>query len=133
MGTQRNKKNGLGSAQRLSISSHNMHSVTLRVRRREETFHFDSSRVITKLFIPGDADRIRHVVNRVLRLSDIDVEHILQELKLNFEARHKDIWEVFREHFEQVRHLGYSSASTLIMNRLKFGGQKLSKCPNMLR
>ena len=81
-----------------------MHRVTLRVRRREETFHLDSSRVITKPFIPGDADRIRHVVNRVLRLSDSDGEHILEALKLNFEARHKDIWEVFQAHFEQVRH-----------------------------
>ena len=26
-----------------------------------------------------------------------------------------------------------SSATTLIMNRLKFGGQKFSKCPNMIR
>ena len=81
-----------------------MQRETLRVRRREETFHLDSSRVITKPFMPGDVDRVRHVVNRVLRLSDIDVEHILEELKLNFEARHKDIWEVFQEHFEQVRH-----------------------------
>src|SRR5262249_48010001 len=26
----------------------------------------------------------------------------------------------------------YSSATTLIMNRLEFGGQKLSKCPDMI-
>lgn len=82
-----------------------MHRVTLKVRRREEIFHLDSSRVITKPFIPGDVDRIRHVVNRVLRLSDIDVERILEEIKLNFESRHKDIWEVFHEHFELVRHV----------------------------
>ncbi len=81
-----------------------MHRVTLRVRRREETFHLDASRVITKPFIPGDANRIRRVVNRVLRLSDTDVEHILEALRLNFEARHKDIWEVFQAHFGQVRH-----------------------------
>ena len=81
-----------------------MKRVTLRARRREETFRLDSSRVITKAFIPGGPDRIRDVINRVLRLSDIDVEQILEGLKRNFEGRHKDIWEVFRENFEQVRH-----------------------------
>ncbi len=82
-----------------------MNRVTLRVRRREETFHLDSSRVITKPFMTGDVDRIRRVVNRVLDLSDADVDYILAELKLNFEARHKDIWAVFRDHFELVHHV----------------------------
>ena len=30
-------------------------------------------------------------------------------------------------------HTRCSSATTLIMNRLKFGGQKFSKCPNVIR
>jgi predicted GH43/DUF377 family glycosyl hydrolase len=81
-----------------------MNKVTLVARRREETFRLDSSRVITKPFIPGGPDRIRDVINRVLTLSEIDVEQILEGLKRNFEGRHKDIWEVFRENFEQVRH-----------------------------
>ena len=35
--------------------------------------------------------------------------------------------------FKQILKFGCSSANTLIMKRLEFSGQKLSKCPNMIR
>ncbi len=80
-----------------------MNNVTLVARRLEETFHLDSSRVITKPFFPGGADRIRNVISRALSLSDIDIDQILEGIKRNFESRHKDILDDFRENFEQVR------------------------------
>jgi len=40
---------------------------------------------------------------------------------------------VAREPIGRLGTPGCSSATTLIMNRLKFGGQKFSKCPNMIR
>ena len=79
-----------------------MDNVTIIVRRQEKTFQVDSSRVITKTFFPGGEDRIRNVLNRVLSLSDTDAERILEGIKRNFETRHKDIWEVFNENFQQV-------------------------------
>ncbi len=79
-----------------------MHDVKVIARRREETFHVDSSRVITRPFFPGGADRIRIIIKRVLSLSDIETEQILDGLKRNFESRHKDIWEVFNENFHKV-------------------------------
>jgi len=80
-----------------------MNNVTLVARRLEETFHLDSSRVITKPFFPGGADRIRNVISRALSLSDIDIDQILEGIKRNFESRHKNILDDFRENFEQVR------------------------------
>jgi predicted GH43/DUF377 family glycosyl hydrolase len=82
--------------------SHSMNSVTIIARRREEVFHLDSSRVITKSFFPGGEDRIREIIDRVLSLSDIDAEHVLEGIKRNFENRHKDIWGDFNKHFQQV-------------------------------
>jgi predicted GH43/DUF377 family glycosyl hydrolase len=81
-----------------------MTRIVLRARRRNETFHLDTSRVITKPFIPGGPGRCRNVIDRVLRLSDTEIADVLEEIRLNFEGRHKNIWEVFREHFELVRH-----------------------------
>ena len=77
-----------------------MDRVTLIVRRREETLHLDTSRVITKPFFPGGEERIRNVINRVLGLTEQDTRQILDGLKRIFEDRHKDIQEVFREHFQ---------------------------------
>ncbi len=79
-----------------------MHNVTVIARRREEVFHIDSSRVITKPFFPGGEDRIRNVINRVLSMSDIDSEHVLEGIKRNFDNRHKDIWGDFEINFQHV-------------------------------
>ena len=79
-----------------------MNRVTLIARRREEIFNLDASRVITKPFFPGGEDRIRNVINRTLSLPENDAEQILEGLKRNFEERHKDICEVFRENFQQI-------------------------------
>jgi len=79
-----------------------MNNVTIIARRREEVFHLDSSRVITKPFFPGGEDRIRKVIHRVLRLSDIEAEHVLEGVERNFESRHKDIWDDFSKNFQQV-------------------------------
>jgi predicted GH43/DUF377 family glycosyl hydrolase len=79
-----------------------MDRVTLIARRREETFHLDISRVITKPFFPGGEERIRNVINRVIGLTEQETRRILDGLKRNFENRHKDIREVFRENFQQL-------------------------------
>jgi hypothetical protein len=41
----------------------------------------DTRRVIARKFIPGDEDRIRSLIERVLRLSDAQVEHMLAKLE----------------------------------------------------
>ncbi len=79
-----------------------MQNLTIIARRREEIFHVDSSRVITKSYFPGGENRIRKIIKRVLRLSDIDSDHVLQGLQRNFESRHKDILEVFIENSHKV-------------------------------
>ncbi len=93
-----------------------MNRLTLRALRREETFCLDSSRVITRPFFPGGEHRSRNIINRVLRLSDIEVEQILEGLRLNFEHRHKHIWEEFEETFQELRHF-VPEGQTLSDNR----------------
>lgn len=93
-----------------------MNRVTLIARRREEIFHLDTTRVITKPFFPGGEDRIRNVINRVLGLSETDAEQVLEGLKRNFEERHKDILEVFRENFQEISRF-VPQKETLTSNR----------------
>ena len=98
-----------------------MNSVTIIARRREEVFRLDSSRVITKSFFPGGEDRIRDIIDRVISLSDIDAEHVLEGLKRNFESRHKDILEAFKENFQRVRRFIPSEHKLTDKKRLLIG------------
>lgn len=98
-----------------------MNSFTLRARRQDEVFHIDSSRVITRPFFPGGEDRIRHVINRVLKLSDLDTERVLEGLKRNFESRHKDIWDVFTENFQRISRFIPSEQKLTDKKRLLIG------------
>jgi predicted GH43/DUF377 family glycosyl hydrolase len=63
----------------------------------------DSSRVITRLFYPGDTKRIQSIIDRVLAFPETDIASLLEELKRGFSCKHPDLFEVFTEHFELVR------------------------------
>src|SRR4051794_36742519 len=63
----------------------------------------DPRRVITRLFIPGEVNRIRDIINRLLAIPESDVEALLANLESNFGLMHPDIDDVFSEHFEIVK------------------------------
>jgi predicted GH43/DUF377 family glycosyl hydrolase len=63
----------------------------------------DPSRVITRLFSPGDTHRIREILARILAFPEAEVVTLLDELKRCFSSKHPDLLEVFTEHYEQVR------------------------------
>lgn len=73
------------------------------VQRKAEKILGDSSRVITRLNIPGDPDRIRSIIQRVLDLSDARTTSLLAQVMLDFADRHKDIKAVFSLHLNKVR------------------------------
>jgi predicted GH43/DUF377 family glycosyl hydrolase len=69
----------------------------LKVRRLSVTFSSDIRRVITRFFDPGGEARIHSVVERVGRLSDEQVDRLLNEVLLKFRTRHGNIAAVFDE------------------------------------
>ena len=62
----------------------------------------DTRRVIARKFIPGDEDRIRSLIERVLRLSDAQVEHMLAQLEQRFASRHRNAAEMVADHYNAV-------------------------------
>jgi len=62
----------------------------------------DPRRVIARKFIPGDEDRIRSLIERVLRLSDAQVEHMLAQLEQRFASRHRNAAEMVADHYDAV-------------------------------
>jgi predicted GH43/DUF377 family glycosyl hydrolase len=75
----------------------------LTVKRKKKKIMRDSSRVITRLHLPGSTDRIRKVIQRVMDLSDEDASEMLERVLIDFSDRHKDIRGVFDCHFEKVQ------------------------------
>jgi len=76
---------------------------TLRMRRHEITLLPESTRVIIRPFIPGDARRVATIIGRALALSEVEVEQELQEVHLEFDARHLDIEASLLENFARVK------------------------------
>ena len=59
-------------------------------------------RVITRLFLPGDQNRIRDIIGRVCAFSAGEVKTMLAQLQRSFQTLHPDIEDVFLKHFDAV-------------------------------
>ncbi len=75
---------------------------TLTVRRLPHKFVSDDRRVIPRFFDPGGETRARAVINRVLSLSDAEVDDVLTRTLRRYDSRHRDIGSVYEEHFREL-------------------------------
>jgi predicted GH43/DUF377 family glycosyl hydrolase len=64
----------------------------------------DPRRVITRFFAPGEVNRIKDIVERLLAFPEAEVDELLATLESNYRPMHPEIDDVFREHFEMVVH-----------------------------
>jgi predicted GH43/DUF377 family glycosyl hydrolase len=63
----------------------------------------DVSRVITRLHIPKNVQRISKIIQRVLSLPKPTVEELLRHVMADFSPRHRNIKRIFQRHFEEVK------------------------------
>ncbi len=75
----------------------------LNIKRVNQKFQPDCSRVIIKPHIPVAEDRVKNIITRVLNLSEETVSQVLERVSVNFSARHKNIWEAFESNFNEVK------------------------------
>ncbi len=86
----------------------------------------DPSRVIAKLFVPGEEvpehdSRTALVIARVLALEDEQVDATLSATLASFAARHRDLRATFADHFETVAHRIPRAAALSAARRLLIG------------
>ncbi len=72
------------------------------VKRRPTLLNAESSRVITRPHIPGDGARIIGLIMRVLKLSDDDVQLLLEDVFHEFSARHRNFRGALGRNFERI-------------------------------
>ena len=91
------------------------------VRRRPTLLNAASSRVITRPHIPGDRARCKALVARVSKLSEDDVEHLLEAIFQDFSARHRNFRDTLEKNFERVVDIVPMCASLSAERRLLLG------------
>ena len=74
------------------------------VRRLPIELEPDSSRVITRFFGPGEENRIRDIIGRLLAIPEATVATLLADLERDFRPIHSNIDEIFRENYATVKH-----------------------------
>lgn len=62
----------------------------------------DEKRVITRFFKLKNENQIRHIIERILKLSEEEVNITLNKVIEEFSYRHKNIKEVFLKHFNYI-------------------------------
>lgn len=72
------------------------------VQRRPTMLNAESSRVITRLHIPGDKARTLDLINRVAKLSDEDVHQLLEDVIHNFSSRHRNFRGALQSNFKCI-------------------------------
>ncbi|MBN1637793.1 MAG: glycoside hydrolase family 130 protein [Ignavibacteriales bacterium] len=72
------------------------------VKRKRTKIIRDTSRVITRVLIPSNIDRIPKIIKRVMNLTEKKAEDLLQNIYLNFYERHKSIENIFTDNFNKV-------------------------------
>ena len=76
---------------------------SIKIKKIKKIFKPDCARVITKLHIPNGQGRVEKIITRVLSLSEQKAQKVLDDIIVNFSARHKDIWDSFDKHYNEIR------------------------------
>ncbi len=97
------------------------------VTRTEVMLRPDPTRVVTKLFLPGQEvliqgfSRATAVLDRVLALTDEQVDGALEQALAEFGGRHRDLAGTFGERFRLIAHRLADPASMSAQRRLLIG------------
>ncbi|HUX22599.1 MAG TPA: glycosidase, partial [Spirochaetia bacterium] len=77
--------------------------MAITVKRKPVYFYPDSKRVIARPFVPGDAERVASIVQKVIDLDEESVRLVLNQVLREFSKRHRNITKVFENNFDMVK------------------------------
>lgn len=77
----------------------------VRVTRDSTILVPDQTRVLLRPFVPGGAQRIASILERVMALPEDRVARLLDQVSLEFSKRHQDTCRLFQERFGQIREM----------------------------
>ncbi|MDY6933209.1 MAG: glycoside hydrolase family 130 protein [Spirochaetota bacterium] len=75
--------------------------------RKENRFYPDPKRVIARFFMPGNK-RSETIIQKVLNLTEEQVQATLNQVLRNFSKRHRNITIIFEKYFNRIKYLFHS-------------------------
>ncbi len=75
----------------------------LKVKRKAKKILGDTSRVITRLHLPDDRNRISKIIQRIMSLSETAAKNLIAQTMIDFSGRHEDIGHIFERHLNEVK------------------------------
>ena len=72
--------------------------------RKNVKFLPDSSRVVARYFMNGEV-RTRELVERILLMSNLEVNNTLEQINREFARRHRNISTLFHKHYEKAKYI----------------------------
>jgi len=75
------------------------------VTRKKGRYIKNTARVIARTYLPGDDDRNREIIERVLSLSEEETSLVLKQVLTHFSDRHRDVPESLEKNFRKIRAL----------------------------
>ncbi|MGB6338600.1 MAG: response regulator [Candidatus Aminicenantaceae bacterium] len=79
--------------------------MAINIKRKAIRFTPDPKRVITRFFMPGNQERTRALIYKVLHMSTEDREKVFDQILRNFSNRHRNITRIFEKNFENVKEI----------------------------
>lgn len=76
--------------------------MSIRVNRSTVVLSPNQARVLLRPFDPGDSERARGIIDRIMALREAQVDSLLNEVSAEFSKRHGRIRETFLKRFERV-------------------------------
>ncbi len=80
-----------------------MKRAELQARRHGTLITPDKSRVLLRPFVPGNARRMKRILARIMKLSEIEAQQVLENVLIEFRDRHRDVERFFERRFDQMR------------------------------
>ncbi|MFC1735381.1 glycoside hydrolase family 130 protein [Candidatus Hydrogenedentota bacterium] len=75
------------------------------VTRKQDFFYNEHTRVIIRPFLPGDSERLKSIVDRIIALPESDAQAILNGVEDGFAERHRAFRSKLLENYYRVEHL----------------------------
>jgi predicted GH43/DUF377 family glycosyl hydrolase len=96
-------------------------ALAIPLKRSKTVLRPDPSRVLLRQFDPGNAQRMRGIVQRIMALPEAHVGTLLKQVSADFAQRHRNLPQRFLDRFEDLEELLPEGAAITEQRRLLIG------------
>ncbi|MEN8153512.1 MAG: glycoside hydrolase family 130 protein [Acidobacteriota bacterium] len=75
------------------------------LKRKDIRFYPDPKRVITRFFMPGQDDRARSIIGKIIDMEEEEINILLNQVLRKFSKRHRNITQIFEQNFKNISYI----------------------------